>query len=136
MTFWSASNIRTDAGGSGEFGAPRTKFKNGKLIKYRHEGIDFKCEVGEAIPSPCAGKVVRIAYPYADDLKYQGLLLDARRCQMMMFYLMPFRDIIGSIVRMGDLLGTAQDISKKYEKVTPHIHLQVSHCDPMILLEA
>lgn len=123
--------IRNDAGGSGQYGAPRTRIVDGKSVAYKHAGVDYKCIPGQTIWMPFTGKIVRYARPYADG-PYSGVLIEGKRLTVKMFYFEPYREIIGHTVKIGFPIGKAQDISQKYtgSGVTPHIHVQVEGCDP------
>jgi len=128
------STIRDDKGGSGYYNAPRTKTVAGKKVKYRHQGVDFVCIPGQDIYMPCTGVIERVARPYVVGL-YSGLLIQAKRAAIKMFYVSLDLSLIGHTVIMGAVIGAAQDISEKYGElgVTPHVHLQVENCDPGIL---
>lgn len=112
-----------DARGSGLYGAKR----GGR----RHGGCDYVCEPGQAVVAPISGIVTRKAKPYAAD-KYGGLIIQGEHMTIKMFYLDPDGYLIGQAVKQGDVIGKAQDISKKYQFITPHIHLQVESVDPEI----
>jgi len=38
-------------------------------------------------------------------------------------YIIPEYNLIGTTVNQGDIVGYAQDISLKYPKVEPHVHV-------------
>jgi len=127
--------VRNDKGGRGYYGAPRTrKLAKGKLQKYLHKGTDYKCVPGQIVRSPMTGIVVRKAKPYVQG-EYSGVVIAAKRLTLKMFYLQPFPKIIGQVVKIGDEIGIAQDISQKYSLVTPHIHVEVTRCDPEIFID-
>lgn len=128
-----ARKIRNDSGGSGHYGARRTR----GTYKYKHRGIDYCCKPGEEILSPATGLIVREAKPYNHG-EYTGFVLDTKRCRFKIFYIKLYEGLVGQIVRQGQPIGTAQDISLKYKKegVTPHFHIEVVRCDPEILLRA
>jgi len=117
----------TDRHGAGHHGAPR-----GNRL---HNGLDFKCSVGQDVVCPIDfGKVVRISKPYRDDLTWSGLVIENDTIKIQMWYLKPLPGIIGNEVRQGQLIGHAQDISEKYEGMTPHIHLRIMSIDPALFL--
>jgi murein DD-endopeptidase MepM/ murein hydrolase activator NlpD len=117
----------SDKWGEGRYGASR-----GSRI---HEGADYICEPGQPVRAPIEGEIVREAKPYPES-GYSGLLIQGKYMAIKMFYLEPFRDMIGKHVAQGDIIGVAQDISKRYDKeMTPHIHLQIEHLNPEILTE-
>lgn len=120
--------IRNDAKGLGHYGAPRGKKK--------HKGVDYLCATGQPVLSPISGKIERIAYPYADK-SYSGIVIRGRHISIKMFYLKPM-PMIGEIVLAGELVGYAQDISKKkksYLGMLPHIHLEIESIDPELLMK-
>jgi len=128
------SKIRVDAGGSGHYGAPRSKINSlGRTIRYRHDGTDYACKPGQDVKAPMTGIIVRRARPYANK-NYDGVVIEAKRLAVKMFYVALDEALIGRIVKVGDVIGQAQDISKKYPLVTPHIHVQIVKCDPEIFL--
>jgi len=101
----------------------------------KHNGIDLLCEPGQPIMSPVDGKISRIARPYADDTHFSGVVIDAHRISIKMFYIEVDKSRIGQSVKAGDIIGRAQDISKKYGGgMLPHIHLQIDRCDPLLFL--
>jgi murein DD-endopeptidase MepM/ murein hydrolase activator NlpD len=124
-----------DDWGSGHYGAPR-----GNRV---HNGTDFICVPGQDVYAPITGKIVRVAYPYAGDLKWSGCLIVGDRTEAKMFYMRLSRHIVGSFVEAGDVIGTAQNISNRYsspdrEPMTPHVHLQIKMMDyinPALYLE-
>lgn len=125
------TDIRNDAGGSGYFGAPR---KRPDGSKYTHKGIDLKVKVGQDILMPVTGRIEREARPYVSDPRWKGVYLSAQRGEFKIFYMVPNYELIGKVVREGEVIGVAQDIGIKYEGVTPHIHLEVVALDPLVLL--
>ena len=128
--------IRNDKGGSGYFGAPRSKTVNGVKVSYKHEGTDFVCMPGQVIKMPVTGKVARLAYPYPDK-SYGGVVIESKRATLKIFYVKPYDGVVGMVLKLGDPIGTAQDVSLRYpgQGVTPHIHVQVETCDPEIFLK-
>lgn len=120
--------IRTwDDFGSGYFGVGRGD--------HLHDGVDFICKPGQTVVAPFTGRIVRLAYPYADKT-YGGLVLDDGRLCVKMFYMEPISEFIGTWVDAGDPIGRAQDISKKHGAgMTPHIHLEIAGCDPLFFLD-
>lgn len=108
----------TDAHGSGAFLASR--------LNRLHYGVDFECFPGQDILSPCSGTILRRKRPYATDLLWDGLLLVSHEGLLVtLFYMEPLSGILGTEVTRGRIIGDAQDISKKYRGITPHIHMEV-----------
>ena len=111
----------SDRWGSGSFGAPRGS--------RQHNGLDIAVVKGEDVLSPIDGVVIRKAYPYASDLSYTGVLIEGAGVHagiiVKMFYISPSPSIIGSHVKAGDKIGSAQDLTRKYSDITNHIHIEV-----------
>ena len=98
-----------------------------------HDGIDFVVTPGQLIVSPFDGIVEKVDYPYAGALQYKGIQLLAPdqklRCEI--WYMEPKIELLKCRVSIGQPLGFAQDISKKYPPneegaMTPHIHVRIS----------
>lgn len=118
-------DIRNDSKGLGYYGAPRGYRK--------HNGVDFGCEKRQPILMPVDGIIVRESLPYHDDLRWRGVHIINPRVEIKMWYFLPDRNLIGRRIMAGTQIGIAQDIGEKYEGVTPHIHLRIVKCDPMLL---
>jgi murein DD-endopeptidase MepM/ murein hydrolase activator NlpD len=119
--------IRFDSKGSGAFGASR-----GSRM---HKGTDYLCSPGQDVYSPISGHVMRVAYPYADDPNYSGILIQSENIGIKMFYFEPFLHLVKQRVNAGDVIGVAQDISKKYGgDMKPHIHLECVNINPAELI--
>ncbi|MEW5925887.1 MAG: peptidoglycan DD-metalloendopeptidase family protein [Gemmatimonadota bacterium] len=110
----------TDNHGSGKFGASRDGGKRS------HNGLDFVALPGEKVLSPIEGLVVREARPYKTDPKYVGVVIDGtgdwKGYEVKMFYV---KGIKLGRVRAGEVVGTAQDLGKKYPGITNHVHVEV-----------
>ena len=119
--------IRNDKGGLGHHGAPRGSRK--------HDGVDFSCVEGQDVLMPVDGIISRESLPYHDDLRWRGVQVVSQRIEIKMWYLKPFPDVIGLKLKAGTPIGKAQNIGTKngYGYVTPHIHLRIIKCDPMLL---
>jgi len=115
-----------DEWGSGRYGAPRGQNK-------LHDGTDFVCTPGQSILSPISGMMVREARPYSNS-DYSGVLLHNDSIDIMLFYLIPDQNLIGKWIAKRSIIGVAQDISKKYPNMIPHIHLRVVKINPELLL--
>ncbi len=106
-----------DNHGMGHFGAPRDS--------KTHKGADYVGEPGQEIFSPIDGRVIRVARPYSDDSRYSGLLISGKHLYVKIFYIEPDLGLIGIWVFKGKaVIGTMQDIGKRYTGITPHVHLQ------------
>ncbi len=118
--------IRIDALGDGRHGAPRGKRS--------HNGVDYECTPGQSVKAPHGGRITRVAYPYASDMRWKGCVIEGLDVTTKMFYLDPNPDLIGTTVLEGQHIGAAQNISKKYPGMTPHVHLRVTNVDPELLM--
>ena len=129
--------IRNDSGGSGHYGALRSKIdSNGNKVFYNHKGVDYSCVPGQDIWAFSTGHIIRPSDPYGDG-DYSGMIFETKRALFKVFYFVPYENLIGKIVKIGDNIGKAQDISLRYPElgVTPHVHVQITSCDPEILLK-
>ena len=111
--------IRSDDAGDGHYHA-----KRGSRL---HEGVDFVCVLHGPVLMPVTGKIIRLCYPYADK-SYSGVYIKGDWCDIKMFYFKPNLDLIGKMVNQGDVIGSAQDITNRYQNqgMTPHIHLSIT----------
>ncbi len=123
-------SIRGDDGppyGSGDFGASR----GGR----RHEGVDIEAEPGVSVVSPVSGRVT-VGDPYGDDpVKrdiYQSVRIETEDGSVVkVFYVKPGAAIQnGALVKAGQPIGTAQDLSRIYPpkdggRMTNHVHVEV-----------
>lgn len=114
--------IRSDSWGDGNFGSSRGD--------RQHQGVDIEVFEGETIYSPIPGKINRVAYPYANDLKWHGVeILGAGEWQgysIKMFYMSPDKSLLGKTVERGAPIGKAQAISRKYSTdMQDHVHVEL-----------
>ncbi len=120
--------IRSDSWGDGHYGASRGTRK--------HEGTDYLCVPGQNIIAPIIGQLTRTVFVYKDDLDWMGCEIVGDNCRLYIFYMVPESTRIMSFVQAGDLIGVAQDISKKYnDKMMPHVHLQFEAFNPELLIQ-
>ena len=110
--------IRNDSKGSGYYWARRG-------IR-RHLGTDFEAVPGQDVLCPInEGKIIKENYPYAD-LSYHGLTIQSKDIEIVMFYCKVLPGLVGQTVFKGQVIATAEDISKKWGKdMINHIHLQI-----------
>jgi murein DD-endopeptidase MepM/ murein hydrolase activator NlpD len=111
---------KTDSWGAGGFCAPRGH--------HLHAGVDFICEPGQEVVAPVRGRVERtaVAYPNED---YRGVVIQVEELLTVKLLYMEPSVQPGMMVEEGQVIGRAQDISKKYPGITPHIHMEVSGLD-------
>lgn len=104
-----------DLQGCGNFGAKRTD--------HVHEGTDFVTKPGDTIFTPIAGKVIRLAKPYAGTMN--GIVIANDTEEIKIFY-MNATVKVGQIVNAGQAIGIAQDITPVYGKnITNHVHAEL-----------
>jgi hypothetical protein len=106
-----------DAFGSGQYRASRGTRK--------HAGIDIVTAAGETIFAPITGSVVRQAFPYKSDKNYVGVVIkgsgDWQGYEVKIFYV---EGLFSGPVSQGEVVGLAQDLTKKYPGITNHVHLE------------
>ena len=107
-----------DSGGCGEFGASR---EGGKR---RHNGFDILATPGNPVYAPRAGTITRHIDPYGDGGSYGGVELKTEAEVWKIMYMQPAVQP-GAKVIAGQMIGTAQDVSRKYASVKPHLHIEV-----------
>jgi murein DD-endopeptidase MepM/ murein hydrolase activator NlpD len=113
-----------DPAGDGHFGAPRGD--------RTHNGIDYLCVPGEPVRSPVEGNVTKHGYPYEDDLSWRYIeITDGFNQRHRLFYTKPLSNV-NELVAVGQVIGEAQNISKRYEdrgqvlnQMKPHVHYEV-----------
>lgn len=117
--------IRTlDKFGSGEYGASR--------VGRKHKGEDRACVVGTSIYPYRPGIVTKIGYPYPDDLSYRYVQIsDSYNYDWRYFYLDP-KVKLHDLVDENTILGTIQDLDKRYEHITIHCHLEIKRSNDFI----
>lgn len=108
-----------DAFGSGEYRASR-----GSRV---HNGIDYVAHVDSTILSPVNGRVTKLGYPYGDDLSFRYVqITDYDDNDWRIFYVFP-EVIMGQDILVDDLIGSVQDLGKRYKGITSHIHLEIKN---------
>jgi len=125
--------VRKDSQGSGEYKASRLGTDKWGNKKY-HKGNDYLCVPGQDIVCPIYGaRIARIAKPYSGE-HYSGLEIGNGNMTIHLYYIDPDKSLIGKNVHMGDTIGIAQDITKRYSPgMEPHIHLQIMDMDADLL---
>lgn len=119
-------SIRNDEAGLGHFGAPRGTKPDGS--KKYHDGVDLVVYPGQEVYSLITGVGEKVDYPYRTDLRWKGFQMNNHLVRVEYWYLEPDVELIGQMVKAGDRIGVAQDITEKYpgQGMTPHIHLRVT----------
>lgn len=81
---------------------------------------------GDPIYAPFTGRFIRKARPYANDARYDGIVLHGNGYELKIFYLAPLDFKPHQTIRQNQLLGTAQSISRKYGgSMRDHLHIEV-----------
>lgn len=109
----------SDCHGSGHFGASRGS--------RTHNGIDYTCVKGAAIASPTSGTVTKIGYPYKDDLSFRYVeITDSLKLRHRVFYIHPSMHIEKGVkVTKNTIIGISQDLTGRYDGITPHVHYEI-----------
>jgi Membrane proteins related to metalloendopeptidases len=97
-------------------------------------GRDYIALPGDSAHSPLDGKVTHIgkAYPGAD---YGSIRIAGPGCEVRMLYLAP-SVAVGQRVKMGEQIGTVQDIAARYPGITAHVHVEVwVAADPTVYIQ-
>ena len=117
-----------DSHGCGNYGASRGS--------RTHTGQDLLAPAGARVGAPVAGEVTKIGYPYADDLSFRYVQITNSGYGVRLFYVEPSVRV-GQMVSQGEPIGTVQDLSKRYDKIPNHVHLEIkkdgSFIDPTAL---
>ncbi len=111
----------TDAFGCGAFGSPRDGDER------RHEGVDYTSTAGQQVSAPISGFVTRIGNAYADDhfLRFVEITNPALHYTSRVFYVLP-SVTEGQAVRLGQSIGWAMSLQRRYPGITDHIHLEIA----------
>jgi len=109
---------RSDHWGSGHYGAGRGN--------RTHRGVDFAVSPGDEILAPIDGDIVRMARPYADDSRYEGIVIKGTGpwdgIEVRIFYVEGYGS---GAIKAGDPVGRAQNLQQKYPGIGNHVHLEV-----------
>jgi murein DD-endopeptidase MepM/ murein hydrolase activator NlpD len=90
-----------------------------------HYGEDLIVEPGQEVYAPHDGILKRVVQAYDDTPEFKGVEIVSENFISSILYMDPDAALVGKQVLTGDLIGHAQDISKKYPGITKHIHWQV-----------
>lgn len=112
----------TDDWGSGSFAASR----GGRF----HLGRDYRFTKGSKVRCPVEGKVLRIGHPYSDDTSFKliEILGAGGKVMWRFFYVSPVVSV-GELVLPAQVIGTAQDVSSRYQQagrqpMDNHVHVE------------
>ena len=114
----------TDEHGSGAWHASRI----GRL----HEGVDVACWPGSVVLSSTVGIVSKIGLPYyseTDTSKNHFRYVEVKTplgYKIRYMYVEP-TVTKGDCISVDQALGSAQDLTKVYKDITPHVHIGVKN---------
>lgn len=86
--------------------------------------------------SAVSGTVTRIGYPYGDDLSYRYVEIKTEKGYVVRhFYVEPSEGLkVGDKAEAGRTeIGTTQDLDRRYEGITNHVHVEVRGPDGQIV---
>lgn len=114
-----------DAYGCGHYGASRGT----RVLR----GVEYLATPGQAVRAPTAAKVVRtIDAVHPDVPQMSGVVLETPSgYQIKIFYVDPYRSLVGTLVPCGMTIGTAQDLTLRYppkpgrDLITNHVYLEI-----------
>ena len=108
-----------DPRGNGGFGAAR--------VDRQHMGTDYSGVPGQTVIWVCSGEVVKIGYPYSDDLRFRYVAFKTDEGHYVrQLYVKPFREItIGMPVKVGWDAGILQALHGRYQSITNHCHVDI-----------
>jgi hypothetical protein len=118
-----------DNHGCGNFNARRRDKKR----VYSHEGVDILATIGQTVVAPVGARVVRAVERISpNEPRFQGVLLETSSgFRIKILYVQPNRELIGTRLDPGQVLGIAQDVTVKAPAadgkpaIPNHIHLEV-----------
>lgn len=116
-----------DGFGSGQYHSSRDGGKR------RHAGLDIIVPPGEAVFSPISGNIVRQAFPYKDTKDFAGVVVkgdgDWNGYEIKLFYV---EGLFSGSITQGSVIGTSQDLTKRYPGIINHVHVEVRFKDEMV----
>jgi murein DD-endopeptidase MepM/ murein hydrolase activator NlpD len=125
--------VRVDSVGDGNYGASRKRKVKGKVIKYRHKGVDFITTPGDYIKSPITGEIVWFGYAYKTDNAKEKLrsihikgVGEFSNVKIKILYC-TLRELFkkGDKICQGDIFALAQDNAQRYKSMINHMHIEI-----------
>jgi murein DD-endopeptidase MepM/ murein hydrolase activator NlpD len=110
-----------DSYGSGSFGATRD---GGHRV---HDGADYVAAPNTIVYSPISGEVTKLGYAYAKNtaLRFVEITNSVSSLVSRVLYVDPSVKP-GDVLKAGDPIGVAEDLSKRYRGITNHVHVQIA----------
>lgn len=109
-----------DQYGDGAYGSNRDGGRR------KHKGIDITAYPGTVIHAAAPGQVTKLGYPYASDLSFRYVQLTMNGLDYRHFYVLPIPGMaVGDFVLSGQPIGTVQDLTLKYPRMTNHMHFSI-----------
>jgi hypothetical protein len=95
--------------------------------------LDILSFIGQSIVAPVSGLFVRVVEQISpEETRFQGVIIRTDGgFEIKMLYVNPDRSLIGTMVRAGDPVGTAQDMTVKAPaengnpSIPNHVHIEV-----------
>jgi len=123
--------VRRDPMGSGAFGAPRRS--GGR--SYTHRGLDTRTAPGDSVRAPLGGHVTRIGLCYAAE-PFRLVVIEHRAWECRVLYVEPLEDLMGRRVRQGQIIGWAQDVTRRRDYAArgmlAHVHTEIRCGDELL----
>ena len=109
----------TDPMGNGAYGAPRGERE--------HKGTDYLGVPGQTVLWVCDGKVVKIGYPYSDDLRFRYVAFKTSEGHYVrQMYVNPDEwAVVGNEIIVGREAGTLQALHGRYPQIKNHCHIDI-----------
>lgn len=119
-----------DCHGSGCYGSSRNRVKNGKVVKKKHNGVDFLWCKGDLVSSVVDGVITKthgLIYSAEDKSKWRYIEIEDGDGYKSRYFYVDCDSCLraGSKVERGQVIGIAQGIEDLYQNITPHIHFEV-----------
>jgi murein DD-endopeptidase MepM/ murein hydrolase activator NlpD len=92
-----------------------------------HEGVDYDSSPGQPVIAPISGYVSKIGFAYPGDTRLRYVEIDnpALKLTARAFYIDPAVHE-GESVRLGQQIGTALSLQRRYPGITNHVHLEIA----------
>ena len=123
--------IRSDGAGDGAFGASRVSGSG----RYGHRGVDTMVVPGTSVRAPVSGRVARLGYCYAGE-PYRLVIIGVSDWEVRVLYALCPEDLVGRMVRIGQHIGIAQDVSQRNSYAAmgmlPHLHTEIRHAGELV----